>query len=213
MPTIDTCGRLCPEPLIMTKKALTGAAPGTPFEVLSDNDTARGNLMSYLVSLGFAPVCAQDAQGIFRIRFTAGDGSTAVAAAPAEDFCTPAAPMSPAAPKVSAAGYAVVLRGNVMGAGDDDLGAMLMRSCINSLGDLDALPSVVVMYNSGVMLALAGTDTADALAALEGKGVRVMVCGACVDYFGVKERLAAGIVSNMLAINNALSQASHILYP
>ncbi len=202
--TIDTRGKLCPEPLIITRRAIADAPQGSAFEILSDNATARDNLMNYLRALGHGPVC-DDRNGIFHIIFTVGEATPAAGQVRAEDFCR--------APQAPAGDYAVVVRSSVMGAGDDELGAMLMRSCLNSLAELDALPSAVVLYNSGVMLAVEGTDTAASLARLAESGVQVIVCGACVDYFGIKERLAAGTVSNMLSINNLLAGVGHIIYP
>ncbi len=202
---IDTRGRLCPEPLIMTKRALQGAAQGTVIEVLNDNDTACGNVESYLRELGFQPSCTRDAAGVFHITFTVGVQGIPVVQPRVEDYtCAPTAPCGD---------YAVVLRGAVMGSGDDALGALLMRSCVNSLGELDSLPSAIILYNGAVHLALEGTDTASSLSALAARGVDVVVCGTCVDFFEVKERLAAGRIGNMLLINNILTRVGHIIYP
>jgi len=109
--------------------------------------------------------------------------------------------------------YAVVIRSNMMGYGNDKLGALLMRSYINSLPDLVHLPSVIVLYNTGVHLAVQGADTADSLVKLQSAGVTVLLCGTCVDYFEVGDRLAAGSVSNMVTINNTLTRINKVLYP
>lgn len=207
MKTIDTRGELCPTPLIMTKKAISGAALGEQFEILSDNDTARCNLMSYLEELGIVATCSQQ-QDIFRITFAT--GSTAPMAANssnAEQFC--AAPVAAKDTK----GYAVVLSSNVMGRGDDALGEILMRACINSLGELDQLPSVIILYNSGVQLAISGSDTAASLLALHKRSVEIIVCGTCVDFYGLKDKIAVGTISNMYKINTVLSEATKVVYP
>ncbi len=200
MKTIDTRGRACPEPLILTKKAIAGVGPHDVLEVLSDNPTSRDNVVSYLKAMGISPACTEQ-NGVSHIVFSPGNASLPEA----EPVCP--------APEVATAGYAVVIRSQVMGTGDDELGRLLMRSCINSLEELDALPSIVVLYNSGVMLALEGTDTAKSLIALSLKGVEIIVCGTCIDFYEVRPRLAVGTVTNMLAINNTLIRASRILYP
>ncbi len=202
---IDTRGRACPEPLVMTKRAISAATDGGSFEILSDNTTARNNLMSYLSSLGIDAQCTS-INDIFHICFTIGEEQVDQSKhIPVDDKCGCGDSFMQK--------YAVVVRSRLMGAGDDDLGALLMRSCINSLGDLDRLPAVVVLYNSGVMLAVEGTDTAGSFIALRDRGVEIIVCGTCIDYFGIKDRLAVGTISNMLTINNTLAQVGHIIYP
>lgn len=204
---IDTRGKICPEPVIMTKRALSTARQGEKIEIVGDNDTVRLNLMTYLASLAIEPVCENDTNEGFRIVFVTGGGALAKAEeAAVEHFsCEVVAP--------DKGNYAVVLRGKVMGAGDDKLGALLMRSCINSLPSLDKLPSIVVLYNAGVFLAARDSDTAHSLAALQQAGVEIIVCGTCTDYFELNDKIAVGTISNMLTINNKLASVGTILYP
>ena len=46
MKKIDTCGMSCPQPVLMVKKAMENEK-GT-FEVLVDNNTAKGNIERFL---------------------------------------------------------------------------------------------------------------------------------------------------------------------
>lgn len=100
-----------------------------------------------------------------------------------------------------------------MGNGDDELGRILLRAFINSLREATRMPSSVVLYNAGVKLALEQTDTALTLRELEDRGVSILICGTCVDFYGVKERLSVGMISNMYKITLVLSEAGHIIYP
>ena len=109
--------------------------------------------------------------------------------------------------------YAVVIRSHVMGYGDDKLGALLMRSSICSLCELERLPSVIILYNTGVKLAVQGADSADSLLKLQNAGVSILLCGTCVDYFEVKDLIAVGKISNMVSINNTLTKMGNIIYP
>lgn len=214
MKTVDTRGHLCPTPLIMTKRAITQSSAGEVIEVISDNDTAKCNLLDYITELGYGADCESNGSE-FRITFmiSAPQGKSAedlvtkraVEQVDQTMFCTPA--------KSSKNGYAVVIKSESMGDGDNELGAMLMRACINSFAEVDHLPQTIVMYNSGVKLAVQGADTAQSLEKLKDKGVEIIVCGTCVDFYGVKELLAVGTISNMYKINTVLSQAEHIVYP
>jgi len=88
-----------------------------------------------------------------------------------------------------------------------------MRAFVNSLKEADKLPTAILLYNSGVKIALKGTDTALSLQELEDKGIAIIACGTCIEYYGIKESLAVGMISNMYTITRYLSEAGHVVYP
>lgn len=98
-----------------------------------------------------------------------------------------------------------------MGVGNEDLGKMLTRSFLNNLINQNNLPSHIVLYNSGVLLASDGTDTANALKELENKGVQILMCGTCIDFYQLKDQLSLGQVSNMINISAHLIDAAKII--
>lgn len=49
---IDTCGTSCPQPVLMTKKALE-TNPGS-VEVIVDNNTSKTNVKKFLTSKGYS---------------------------------------------------------------------------------------------------------------------------------------------------------------
>ena len=100
-----------------------------------------------------------------------------------------------------------------MGEGEAELGQILLRAFINSLKEADKLPSAILLYNNGVKVALKGTDTALSLQALEEKGIVIIACGTCLDYYEVKDKLAVGMISNMYTLTRYMSEAGHIVYP
>lgn len=202
--TIDTRGRLCPEPLILTRRAIAQGVAGDEFEVLTDNATACSNLRTYLTELGIA----FEGDGEV-IRFTLGAAASGSGAIPAASTVVCDMPEAAAAK----GDYCVAVAADRMGRGDDALGAILLRAFINALGEAERLPGHILCYNSGIHVALEGSDTAAALRELEKRGVEVLVCGTCLDFYGVKERLAVGKVSNMFRITEVLSQTGHVIYP
>lgn len=199
MKTIDTRGQLCPAPLIMAKKGINEATPDEEIEILTDNDTACQNLENYLTELKLNPQIRTEGDvHIFSIT-----APELVASSPSpESFCA-----------TPANDYVVAIKSDAMGTGDEDLGHLLMRAFINSLNAADKLPTAILLYNSGVKVALRDTDTALSLQELEDKGVAIIACGTCVEYFGVKESLAVGMISNMYTITKYLSEAGHVVYP
>lgn len=198
---IDTRGELCPLPLIKTKKAIASSADGETLEVLTDNDTARDNLLDYITELGFKPACATDS-GVHTIVFSL-DGH-------AVDLSVD--PVCPV-PTITKQGFTLVLKSSLMGEGDPTLGAMLMRAYINSLSELDVKPTTIIIYNSGVSLAVEGSDTSLSLKKLADEGIEIIVCGTCADFYELKDKLAVGKISNMYKISSLLSEASKIVVP
>lgn len=199
--TIDARGLLCPKPLIMTKKGLTESQPGDNLSILLDNATARDNVMRFLQEYGTSPVC-HEGDGVFSIKVT-----TVAAANPAlrpEEFCRP----SGAQPA-----FVLVLNRPFMGSGSEELGKLLMQACINSLKEVTPLPSAILMYNAGVQLSCEGSPVLPALTDLERKGVKMLVCGTCLDYFELKPMLKAGRVSNMYDIMQTIAGAGTVFAP
>ncbi|MEG0992378.1 MAG: sulfurtransferase-like selenium metabolism protein YedF [Bacteroidales bacterium] len=200
MITIDTRGTLCPQPLIMTRKAIRDANPGDELCILTDNEMACSNLRDYLTELNIEFVYTMQGE--------------------CESFRLTIPQISQPEPNISdlcnipaSSNYVVVIKSESMGGGDEELGKLLMRAFINSLLETPALPSAIVLYNGGVHLALKNTDTVLSFKKLEEQGVRIMACGTCLEYYDVKSQLGVGMISNMYKITEVLTRAGHIIYP
>jgi intracellular sulfur oxidation DsrE/DsrF family protein len=64
-----------------------------------------------------------------------------------------------------------------------------------------------------VHLALEGSDTLEDLKEIAAAGVEILVCGTCLNFFNVKDKLGVGIVSNMYDIAGAMSGAGRLVIP
>jgi pentose-5-phosphate-3-epimerase len=67
--------------------------------------------------------------------------------------------------------------------------------------------------NSGVKLAIDGSLVLESLDKLEREGVNLLVCGTCLNYFEVKDKLKAGKVSNMYEIVEKMVNAEKVFAP
>lgn len=204
MKTIDVRGKLCPEPLIITKRAIKTAGEETQFVVLLDNEVATCNLEQLLREMKINFTTKREGESA-SILFTL-DGSE-ITSVKAEDYCT--VPEGVAAPTSS---YVVVLSSDSMGA-NEELGRILVRGFINSLAEQDRLPKTIVLYNSGVLVAKNGADTTASLKSMSEQGVDIILCGVCVDFFAMKEEIGVGRISNMMEITKVTTEAAHIVYP
>ncbi len=107
----------------------------------------------------------------------------------------------------------VYINSQFLGAGDDALGAVLMRAFLKTLVEEEPKPARLIFINSGVKLTSEGSEVLGTLAALSEAGVEILSCGTCLDFYGLKEKLRAGIVSNMYEIVRSLSEADQVIRP
>ncbi len=105
----------------------------------------------------------------------------------------------------------VAVSGDTMGRGDDELGQVLIRSFLHTLIEADPRPDTLIFFNSGVRLAVEGSQSLDDLRTLSGQGVQILLCGTCLGHFGLKERVDVGEISNMYAISETMLQAEKVI--
>lgn len=200
--TIDCRGMACPLPVVNAKNAAESMHSGETLTVLVDNEIAVQNLSRFASHKGYAASGEKLGEKEFAVRMQIGDA--APAAAEAEPAC---------APDQRSSGMLAVLSANTMGSGDEKLGKALMKAFVFALTKQDRLPEAVLCYNSGAYLSCEGADTLEDLKALEAEGVTILTCGACLDFYGLKEKLAVGGVTNMYDIVDRMERARTIIRP
>ena len=65
MKTIDTCGMSCPQPVLITKKALDEEKDG--IDVIVDNNTAKENVQRFMKNAGYS-VEIEEKDGTFVLK-------------------------------------------------------------------------------------------------------------------------------------------------
>ncbi len=201
MKIVDTKGLTCPRPLIMLKEALLEVEAGTQLQVITDNETSLKNLLSYLNDQGAYPDV--ETKGTVHTITTVRPDS-AIGESDAEAYCTTG---------IVNGDYVVCLKSNLMGEGDPDLGKLLMETFVENLKLQDHLPTHVVMYNAGVKLAMKESPVCSSLSELEELGCRIMLCGTCIDHYGLQYEIGVGMISNMVSITEILAQTGHVVTP
>ncbi len=190
MRMVDARGQACPQPVILTRKALDEA---DELLVIVDNDTAEANVSRMAEKAGCEVEVEHKADGTFlHIVKTGGE------------WLEQALPQA-ARTKV------VLVASDTLGRGSRALGTILIRGFFHTLNEVLPLPSVVVFMNSGVRLVTEGSEVVDDLRALCDKGVQLLACGTCLDYYKRKDKIVVGQVSNMYAIVEALLQAGSVV--
>jgi selenium metabolism protein YedF len=197
---IDCRGLACPQPVLETKKALE--APGAEeIFVLVDNPSSKENVRRFAVSQGHEVTIAEE-KGVFELKIKKGKGkekADAVGGKTENIQCLASSDM------------VVFIDTDSLGRGSEELGKILMRSFLQTLEQSEAHPQRIILINSGVKLACEGSEVLEDLQEFAAKGVEILSCGTCLDYFGIKKKLMVGKVSNMYEILNSLTQAGKVL--
>jgi intracellular sulfur oxidation DsrE/DsrF family protein len=98
-----------------------------------------------------------------------------------------------------------------MGKGPQELQLKLMGKYLEILDLQGGLPAAICFYTEGVKLVVEGSPVLDQLQALETKGVRLIVCSTCLNYFGITEKVKTGIVGSMADILEAQMKAEKVI--
>lgn len=199
--TIDCKGLACPQPVIQIKNALEQGADR--LQVIVDNEASRENVSRFARSRQCDVKVEPGDDGCFYLTIEAGD-------TPGENQFDPND--YPCSLPV-AAGMVYVISSDSMGRGSDELGWALLQTYIQTIEQVDPLPSKIIFYNSGVKLVARQSGALDALAALQKKGVEILACGTCLDFFQLKSEIKIGHISNMYDIMTAMSEAGKLVSP
>jgi len=217
MKIIDVIGKPCPIPVIEAKKALA-AEEGRSVLVKVDNFVAVQNLEKMAKGLGYEFAFAEISGDRFEVSIgEPGDrGGDTRGALGARDIQGTQDPQDPQGiqdiqgTQDTSNGLVVAIGRDTMGAGEPELGKILIKGFIYSLSELPAAPAYVIFYNSGAYLTAACANTIDDLKNLETKGTKILTCGTCVDYYNL-EPPAAGGIANMYEIVGIMSNASRVI--
>ena len=200
---IDCCGLACPLPVVNAKKAAEELKAGDVLTVLVDNEIAVQNLTRFAEHKGFGVSAEKKADKEYAVIMQIA-GGVAEPVQEEEVACVMDSRRK---------GMLVVLSANVMGTGDPKLGTSLMKAFVFALTKQDQLPDTILCYNTGAYLTCEGADTLEDLKLLESEGVTILTCGTCLDFYGLKEKLAVGGATNMYDIVERMENAVQIIKP
>jgi len=183
---VDARGLNCPEPVIMTKKAMDEDRSIAITAIVS-NETARENVSKLGRSQGYGVEVEQKGQDYYIYLSPGADNGEL---------------------EKTAGDITVLVKSSLFGEGDNELGQVLMKSFLYTLNELDQQVKHMIFMNSGVRLTSEGSPVLEHLTALEAKGVEILSCGTCLDFYHLKEKLAVGKVTNMYTAMELLTNAT-----
>ena len=98
-----------------------------------------------------------------------------------------------------------------MGSADLALQHKLFDTYLRLLVENNTLPAAICFYTDGVKLVVEGSPFLERLAQIEQKGVRLVICSTCLNYFGLTEKVRVGIVGGMADILEAQARAGKVI--
>lgn len=210
MVMVNAMGDACPIPVIKTKKAIQALTEPDTIEVLVDNEIAVKNVSKMAASEGGSVSAEQLGEGEYKVTIVISDKKSSQAedgradldleTVCIDDCCT-------------GKNMVVVIASDRMGEGNDELGKVLIKGFIFAVTQLEELPKTILFYNGGATLTTEGSESLADLKLLEEQGVEILTCGTCLDYYGLKDKLCVGNVTNMYTIVETMNAADKIMRP
>lgn len=187
MKKIDAKGLDCPQPVVLTKNALKDNK-----EVITivDNEAGANNVKKLATKLG-AKAEIKKIDDNFEVNIIKTEKNSENDENKSE-------------------GKVYFFKSDKLGKGEDELGNVLIKGFLHTLLELDPLPQKLIFMNSGVRIVTENEDAIESLKKLEDKGVTILSCGTCLDYYGLENKLDVGEISNMYEIVESLNSANVI---
>ena len=208
MNTLDMRGFPCPIPIIRAKKELE-QADSDGVIVLADNMETVQNLKKMSDGLGYEFSYTQRDENGFEATISK-RGDTAVPE-PETHIPVPKTEIKTAPSVQDGERVIVLITGDQIGAGCEELGKILIKGFLFSLSELSVPPTAIIFMNSGVRLAVEGSNAVEDLRTLVKKGTKVLACGTCLNYYKLTEKLSVGEVTDMFSITGYLVSAARLI--
>lgn len=201
---VNAMGDTCPIPVVKTKEAIRQlGADGGVVETLVDNDIAVQNLTKMANQKGYGVESEKLGENEYRVTMTVGAGAD-LPAESEETMC-----MVPAGQKNTV----VVVAADHMGEGEGELSKNLLKAFLYALSQQESLPETILFYNGGASLTCQGSLSLEDLKSMAERGVEILTCGTCLNFYGLTEMLAVGGVTNMYDIVEKQMAADLIVRP
>ncbi len=196
MKEIDARGLECPKPVLLTKAEIEKTNPDN-LKILVSNETAVGNVTRFAENSGYFITTAQQ-DDYFILHLSKSSQSQ-----PASQTQTK---------KPVDENLVFFITSNEFGQGAQELGQLLMKSFINTIHEANMLPTTMIFVNSGIFLTTEGSPVLSTLQEIANKGVQIINCGTCLDFYKRKDQLKVGIISNMYTITETLMKATKVIH-
>lgn len=191
MKELDLRNRSCPIPLVETRKFINNNRD-VDFNIILDNELSFLNIKKYLENnrINYSSNKSGD-NYIFEVIF---DGNERLSNKEFQlnNFC-------------------ILVMSDLFGYGEEELSKALMKSYFYALDNSITLPSNIIFMNSGVKLLVESSGIINSLGSLKSKGVSILACGTCTDFYKINEFIKVGEITNMHLIVEILNNSDNVI--
>ena len=203
---VNALGDACPIPVVKTKNAIRELGGSGVVEVSVDNEIAVQNLnkMAKQKNYEFSYEKKSDTEYIVTIGINSDSNA---------DTNTVSKISGTQKDEISLKETVVVIDSDKMGDGDEEFSKTLLKGFIYALSSQDIPPAKIIFYNTGVKMTTEGSESIEDLKVLANAGAKIYSCGACLNNYGLSEKLLIGEVTNMYDIAGYLLNADLVVRP
>jgi tRNA 2-thiouridine synthesizing protein A len=191
---VNAKGLACPQPVVLTTKALDEIECGEVI-VSVTGEVARDNVMRMAESRG-CTVSHEMKDDSFILRIA--------------KVSSQQASHRVAAKEGAGESLAYLFDADFIGS-NRELGKVLVNGFLNAIEVLPERTSTIVLISTGVKLATSGSYVLETLSKLCDSGFTLLICGTCLDFFNIRDKVRVGTVSNALTIMETLTNADKIV--
>jgi hypothetical protein len=98
-----------------------------------------------------------------------------------------------------------------MGQAEPALQLKLVATYLKLLDENNVLPAAMCFYTEGVKLAVTGSPVLEQLQSLQAKGVHLILCSTCLNYYNLADQVQVGIVGGMTDIIEMQRRAAKVI--
>jgi selenium metabolism protein YedF len=198
--TLDARGLACPAPVLMVKDAIE-KEDLPELMIMVDNEASRENVTRFCESRQYAVTSTSQGSDYLLAAHRENNASSTMRQ---DDVGTPASAST-------SRKTFIMVAGDKLGSGDDELGRKLMLSFIKTVKEMEDDLWRLVFVNNGVKLTIDTSPVLADLQAYEQAGLVILVCGTCLTHFDLMEAKKVGQTTNMLDIVTAMQLADKII--
>lgn len=202
---VNAIGDACPIPVVKTKNAIRELGGSGAVEVSVDNEIAVQNLLKMAKQKEYEAEFEKKSNTEYIVTINVNGGEVSDA-----KHVTKATVKSD---EIKLKETIVVIDSDKMGDGDEEFSKTLLKGFIYALSSQDIPPAKILFYNTGVRLTTEGSASIEDLKVLEKAGAKIYSCGACLNNYGLTEKLSVGEVTNMYDIVSYLMEADLVIRP
>jgi selenium metabolism protein YedF len=193
---IDARGLACPQPVVLTRNALAELESGVVM-VYVGNETARDNVKRMAENEGCAVMLEGKGSDGFTLHITKIHSSKVT-----QELST--------GKKLSEGSLVYLFESDYIGR-NRELGKVLVNGFLNAITSLPKRESRIIFISNGVRLTTKGSYVLDTLLKLKESGFDILICGTCLDFLKIRDKVQIGTISNALEIMEALTNADKVI--